>query len=41
MIQFKELLSSSIGWGDGLQTCRLVQGKVLNLLRILMKKKIK
>ena len=39
MIQFKELLSSSIGWGDGLQACRLVQGKVLNLLRVLRKEK--
>ena len=39
MIQFKELLSSSVGWGDGLQACRRVQGKASNLLRVLRKEK--
>ena len=39
MVQFKELLSGSFGWADGLQACRLVQGKDWNLLRVLMKKK--
>ena len=37
MIQFKELFSSSICWGDGLQSCRLVQGKGSKLLKVLMK----
>ena len=39
MVQFKELLSGSFGWADGLQAYRLVQGKDWNLLRVVMKKK--
>ena len=39
LTQSFELLSSSIGWGAGLQTNRLVQGKGSNPLEVLIKKK--
>ena len=32
-----ELLSGSIGWGAGLQSSRLVQGKSSNPLKVLIK----
>ena len=32
-----ELLSGSIGWGTGLQSSRLVQGKGSNPLKVLIK----
>ena len=32
-----ELLSGSIGWGTGLQSSRLVQGKGSNPLKVLLK----
>ena len=32
-----ELLSGSVGWGAGLQSSRLAQGKSSNLLKVLIK----
>ena len=39
LIQSFELLTSSIGWSAGLQSSRLVQGKVSNLLKVIIKEK--
>ena len=37
LTQYIELLSGSIGWGNGLQTSRLVQSKGSNRLKVLNK----
>ena len=39
LTQSFELSSSSIGWGAGLQTSRLVQGNGSNPLKVLIKEK--
>ena len=39
LTQSIELLSDSIGWGIGLQSSRLVQGKGSNLFKVLIWKK--
>ena len=37
LTQSFELVSGSIGWGDGLRSCKLVQSKASNPLKVLIK----